>query len=871
MDETVSYAYDAGGLRTQITLPGSKTIAYSYDEVGRLIGLTAWDDQHSDFHYDKVGRHVATQRPNGLLSDYAYNPAGHLRRVRHRAGSSLRGQFNYTVDGRGNRTQAVEKVAKTTTIPTSGGTYNRDNTTGSPPPVEFLPDNTSTYWENDGSDFRKTSKFSSRMKLNFAAEEANLTIGVGQDHGLFDIYINGWLWRRFDGYEDTTDPDATKVIHLPEIKSIDPPTTNYGTVEIRVRSDKNANSNGRVFRFSKVELIQTSYDEHSIAYTYDGLSRLQQANYGSGKRVYDFDYDLAGNRLAELLSGTEVTDANHYFGYDAANRMIAEGDTLNGNGDVIADFTYEYNLNGNLIYKKNTVPATLESYAWDYANRMLSVDNGTLAEKVSYAYDGLGNRVSMSVGTTSPTVTDYLLDVQPGLVKVLAQTTGATTDRFVHSPRGIHAMQDNASDWRYMTQDGLGSVRSEIDEVLMVGAAQHYAPYGEPFGTVGNFNTPFAFTGEQVDSTGQVYLRARYYNPSMGVFPSLDPFEGTMARPMSLNAYSWVEGNVPNMVDPSGMECESLEQKLMGTNGYWCEKLQNTLRSSLFEVPSFEEVLYCYSCAMDSSLGDSPEAYEQGLRQAESDGMANSQRIQFVIDEYRNNYVSPISLGSDTYSFFGADVKGYAEGWSISGNAVIFGGQIGIETTYNFATFQRMNFRYEGYSTPFNTGSKVKGGGGLYNYAAYISGFTPQRCKSGSSYADEYAHFYNQYRGRFIIENFGGGFGAGGGYFEFGSPDESITGAGVNVSIGTGIDIGASWVWYRFLSGRKSYINPITGKVNVEELSNDILNGDGSVIDLTEYSIAGAVLRDFRAEAAFAAETLALAYNSSSAAQPCSC
>jgi hypothetical protein len=33
---------------------------------------------------------------------------------------------------------------------------------------------------------------------------------------------------------------------------------------------------------------------------------------------------------------------------------------------------------------------------------------------------------------------------------------------------------------------------------------------------------------------------------------SLDPFEGVRDRAMSLNGYSWVEGNVPNAVDPSG-------------------------------------------------------------------------------------------------------------------------------------------------------------------------------------------------------------------------------------------------------------------------------------------------------------------------------
>ncbi len=50
-----------------------------------------------------------------------------------------------------------------------------------------------------------------------------------------------------------------------------------------------------------------------------------------------------------------------------------------------------------------------------------------------------------------------------------------------------------------------------------------------------------------------MYLRARYYSLALGVFTGLDPFEGGMNQPMSLNRYGYVQGNVVNAVDPSGM------------------------------------------------------------------------------------------------------------------------------------------------------------------------------------------------------------------------------------------------------------------------------------------------------------------------------
>lgn len=33
----------------------------------------------------------------------------------------------------------------------------------------------------------------------------------------------------------------------------------------------------------------------------------------------------------------------------------------------------------------------------------------------------------------------------------------------------------------------------------------------------------------------------------------MDPFSGSNRNPLSLNRYSWVQGNVPNLADPSGM------------------------------------------------------------------------------------------------------------------------------------------------------------------------------------------------------------------------------------------------------------------------------------------------------------------------------
>ncbi len=150
---------------------------------------------------------------------------------------------------------------------------------------------------------------------------------------------------------------------------------------------------------------------------------------------------------------------------------------------------------------------------------------------------------------------------------MLAETQGANVTLYVHAPRGIHAQKDVSGNWEWMVNDGLSSVREVVDNNLNVLWSNSFDPYGTGFGAVGTSQTGYGFTGEPTDGIGLIHLRPRDYSPALGVFPSLDPFEGVRDRVMSLNGYSWVEGNVPNMVDPSG-ERSSLIGAICGLPSY---------------------------------------------------------------------------------------------------------------------------------------------------------------------------------------------------------------------------------------------------------------------------------------------------------------
>jgi RHS repeat-associated protein len=83
--------------------------------------------------------------------------------------------------------------------------------------------------------------------------------------------------------------------------------------------------------------------------------------------------------------------------------------------------------------------------------------------------------------------------------------------------------QSDGTNTSYFGYDALGSVRQVLDDSGGVSFTQTFDPYGNGYAKAGVNETSWGFTGEQTDSNGFVYLRARYYNPTMGRFMQMDP------------------------------------------------------------------------------------------------------------------------------------------------------------------------------------------------------------------------------------------------------------------------------------------------------------------------------------------------------------
>jgi RHS repeat-associated protein len=102
--------------------------------------------------------------------------------------------------------------------------------------------------------------------------------------------------------------------------------------------------------------------------------------------------------------------------------------------------------------------------------------------------------------------------------------------------------------------DHLGSPLAMTDEDGNVVWRRDYKPFGQEIDPGGEttFNT-HTYTGKEFDAeTGLYYYGARYYDPVIGRFISVDPADANPSNPQSWNRYVYSLNNPYRYVDPDG-------------------------------------------------------------------------------------------------------------------------------------------------------------------------------------------------------------------------------------------------------------------------------------------------------------------------------
>ena len=232
------------------------------------------------------------------------------------------------------------------------------------------------------------------------------------------------------------------------------------------------------------------------------------------------------------------------YAYDSADRLLAAGTR-----------TFTYDANGNRVSVTDASIHQTRTFTYDAANRLTAA---TGPKNSSFAYDGDGNRIAQSVGSGTY---NYVNDLAAGL-PVALQESGP--DGNITYAYGLGLIEEAAPAFNYFYQyDGLGSVIGLTDAKGIPQGAYAYDAWGNTLLSVTDVGTrnKFRFTGEALDpGTGLYFLRARYYDPSVGRFSSRDPLAGIVAMPRTANRYAYALSNPLRYRDPSGMTTQDATQ-----------------------------------------------------------------------------------------------------------------------------------------------------------------------------------------------------------------------------------------------------------------------------------------------------------------------
>ena len=105
----------------------------------------------------------------------------------------------------------------------------------------------------------------------------------------------------------------------------------------------------------------------------------------------------------------------------------------------------------------------------------------------------------------------------------------------------------------YYLYDGFDSVRMLTDEGGSVTDTYTFDAFGNLTDSTGDTENSYLYRGGQFDSfTGLYYLRARYMNPSTGMFITMDEYAGSVFEPVSLHKYLYANANPVTFCDPTG-------------------------------------------------------------------------------------------------------------------------------------------------------------------------------------------------------------------------------------------------------------------------------------------------------------------------------
>lgn len=561
--KTIIYTYDEFGNILTIT-NGDLVYAFTYNDYGDLKTISVGDSLLLTNNYKNenstsdiyTGELIESVYSFGTIS-IEYNDNHQVEKIYNGTGSSRYVVLEYTYNDYGeiaSYTDYKENVTyyynydyenKLINVNATNGnniSYTYDENSTLIGKQNINGENSYTYSDLNSDEDIEDNKLTSESISGKFTINYSYTNDSYRQLEVISYYITTLPIESKYTYETTVNPNDNKIYYTGRIKELEYTNGNNQIIKYVYEYD-DYNNISKIYGYTNG--VEVYYEENY----YDIFSQLiaQWIEIGDEIIISEYGYDSRGNNIGyyslNQTTGESLNSAS--FSYNDKDEMI------------------QANLNGqnyNISYSSEGQPSLYLGWEIDYDMRNICVmENDDYY--IEYYYNANGIRVGKSIdnGATVESV-NYILDGNNIIRETHTGASNYTMEYYYDLNNSILGFTYNGSKYLYLKNlqnDIIGIVDSNNNIVVKY----YYDAYGRIIKTLdtsginlSNIN-PFRYRSYYQDNeTGWYYLNSRYYNPLTNRFVTMDQIEylGASETILSINLYTYCEGNPINNIDPNG-------------------------------------------------------------------------------------------------------------------------------------------------------------------------------------------------------------------------------------------------------------------------------------------------------------------------------
>jgi RHS repeat-associated protein len=580
--QDTTYRYDAADRLIGVSDPAGNDWSYAYDLRGRQIAATDPDKGTTTSTYDAAGQVLTTTDARGEVLGYTYDALGRKTSLRDdTVTGTLRAQWTYDTLAKGQLTSATRfaggkqyvtgvtgydhhgrPLGQTVTIPAGLGGLSKQWTTSYTYTVDGRVAVTTLPAAGALAAEKVTTGFD-------AANQADALVTSMVSPSLpYGTIVNG---TAYSPYGDVLQLDMGA--NYPVVATYQ---YQQGTRRLAAMSINRSTTGGLLdlnqkFSYDDAGNVLSVADTPTASgtkagtecFAYDSLRRLSQAWTPSsndcakaptnatlgGAAPYwtTWTHDAVGNRKTQVQqpvgSSSQATTTTYTYPAAGAARPHATTKAVK-TGASTGTSSFAYDATGNMTTRTVT-GQTAQTLAWDAEGELDAItESGAVSD--DYLYDADGNRL---LRTQDGVTTLYL----PGGQEVTLSGTTVTAVRYYQATGKTVGMRTGAAAKGTTTivPDAHGTGFIQVDQSTNTLTRRYTDPYGN-IRSGGTFRGDHRFLDKPTDTSGLTAISARYYDPVLGRFISVDPLMD-LTNPQQWNAYAYSSNNPTTWSDPTGL------------------------------------------------------------------------------------------------------------------------------------------------------------------------------------------------------------------------------------------------------------------------------------------------------------------------------